>query len=316
LWSKRLLGLDPQPVSGHVFAVDGQRVRYAYFAGDVGDLECREFHSQPLAEGTFQDGPLGGPVRDVEAFVTNLKSLLERIPQRPAEMSLVLPDEWLRVTFAELGSLPRGANREDVLRFKLKRLVPYRVEDLRLAEAEVPALTGSESGRRFLLGFGNASLLTQIETAFEGLGVTAGHLSNEGLSVLPALAPILKGALAGVVYVTETSYTLIVTQDARPTLHRFKVLAADDAARGRLVPRDLRLTRSYVRQEVKGRRLGELILIAPQSESGRWKAWLEDAFEHPVRSLSEEQPELPGTVTGVPSWESAPLLGAASRGIE
>ena len=314
-WSKRLLGLDPVPVPGHVFAVDRERIRYAFFARENGDLSFREYHSEELGSGTFHDGPLGGAVRDIDRFAKALGSLIQRIPQTPEEASLVLPDQWLRVAFTDIEEFPRGTAREDVLRFKLRRMVPFRVEDLRVRAVEVPSLHGSGSRSRFLLGFGIEALLAQLEATLDQHGVRSGQLSNEGLSLLPIMKSTLGGGMSAVVHVTPVSYTLIVTQAAQPVLHRFKELPGDQQTRARLVPRELLLTWNYLREELKGRRLGELILVAPDEEQASWTTWVEDAFEHPVRSMGDEWPELPGTVQGVPSWRVASLLGAAARGI-
>lgn len=315
LWSKKLLGLDPVPAPGHVFAIDRERVRYAYFARDNGDLSFREYHTEELGNSAFQSGPLGGPVRDIDQFAQAFGALVERIPQAPQEASLVLPDQWLRVAFTDIEEFPRGTSREDVLRFKLRRMVPFRVEDLRVNAVEAPSLDGSGGQRRFLLGFAIETLLAQLEATLDQHGVSVGQLSNEGLSLLPVMEPILGGGLSAVVHATPGSYTLIVTQSAQPVLHRFKTLPEDPETRARLVPRELLLTRNYLRQEVKGRRLGELILVAPSEEQNSWKSWVEEAFEHPVRSIGDEWPELSGTVTGVSSWQVAPLLGAAARGV-
>lgn len=303
------------PAPGHVIAIDREHVRYAYFARDNGELSFREFHSEELGDSAFHDGPFGGPVRDIDRFAQAVGSLVERIPQGPHEASLVLPDQWLRVAFTEIEEFPRGTPREDVLRFKLRRMVPFRVEDLRVSSVEVPALDGSGGERRYLLGFGLEILLAQLEATLDQYGVRIGQVSNEGLSLLPVMQPILGGGVSAVVHVTPGSYTLIVTQSGQPVLHRFKTLPEDPETRARLVPRELRLTRDYLRQEAKGRRLSELILAAPAQEQDSWKHWVEDAFEHPVRAMGDEWPELPGSVVGVPSWHVAPLLGAATRGI-
>ena len=314
-WSKRLFGLDPVPVPGHVFAVSREHLRYGFFNRENGELAFNEYHSEDLGEGAFHDGPLGGAVRDIDRFTQTFGSLMDRISLTPEEASLVVPDQWLRVAFTDVEEMPRGSDRDAILRFKLKRLVPFRVEDLRLSAVEVPALDANGGRRRLLLGFGVETLLAQLEATLEQHGVTVGHVSNEGLSLLPALAPVLGGGLSGVVHVTSNSFTLVVTQGTQPVLHRFKTLGPDHETRARLVPRDLLLTRDYLRQEVKGRRLGELILVAPEEEQASWQGWLEGAFESPVRSLGEQWPVLPGTVAGVPSWQTVSLLGAASRGV-
>ena len=121
-WSKKLLGLDPVAPPGHVFAIDHERVRYGLFERSNGELAFNEHLSQELGEGAFHDGPLGGAVRDIDRFAQSVGSLMERISVRPTEASLVIPDRWLRDAFTDVEEIPRGADRDAVLRFKLKRL--------------------------------------------------------------------------------------------------------------------------------------------------------------------------------------------------
>lgn len=315
MWTRKILGFDPDPAPGHVFAVEPDAVRYARFERVGPELLLREYQSESLGGEAFQQGPLGGPVRDIDRFSQAVGELVGPLPEQPAEASLVVPDAWLRVAFTTIEEFPRGTSREDVLRFKLRRMVPFRVEDLRIGAVEVPALAGGSGERRFMLGFAIEVLLAQLEAVFDQHGVGIGQVSNAGLSLLPVLEPLLGSGLSAVVIVTADSYTILVTESARPALHRFKSIPGDHEARARLVPRELRLTRDYLRQEVMGRRLDQLVLVASVDEQMWWKTWVEEAFDHPVRSLSEESSEVAGSVDGVPLWQGAPLLGAAARGV-
>jgi hypothetical protein len=304
------------PVPGHVFSVDANRLRYAKFNRVDGALVLGEVHQEELQPDEFVNGPLGGQIRDVDRFGHSLENLLSRLSMVPEAASLVVPDRWLRVGFTELEKLPRGTEIEDVLRFKLKRLVPFRVDDLRVASAEVPGLdAGQNRPKRLILGFGIDALFTQLEKCFKRRGVSIGHLSSESLALLPALEPILRGCLGLVAYVTGSSYSLVLTSDALPALHRFKPLGGDESSWQRLIPRDLGLTASFVRRELKGRRLGEAVLVASPEDEETWGGWLEAAFQHPVRAASEQFPNLPGGSTDVAAWDALPLFGAASRGV-
>jgi hypothetical protein len=301
-------------VPGHVFAIDSERLRYGYFTPEEGQLMFREYHSEPLGRELFHQGPLGGPIRDPDNFRKALEALIARISQRVDSGSLVVPDHWLRVSFAELDEAPRGADPEEVARFKLKRLVPFRVEDLRLAKTEVPALHDGSRGQRLLLGFGVEALFEQLESGFERHDIKIGHISNEGLSLLSALKPALRGSDAvAVVYATSAAHTVMVARRGEPILHRFKQVGGGRSNREYLVPKDLRLTRTFVGEQLNGHKIAQLILVAPAEEEMHWRGWLETAFELPVRPLTEDWPELPGSVTGVPIHESTPLLGAALR---
>jgi len=92
---------------------------------------------------------------------------------------LVVPDAWLRVSFSEITDVPRQAEaRDEVLRWKLRRLVPFRVDELRVNAAEVAPLPVQEEPRRLLLGFGVEQLLAQIEDAFAAHHVHIGRIAD------------------------------------------------------------------------------------------------------------------------------------------
>src|SRR5262245_5951723 len=128
----RLLGTLAVPVPPHVFEVDATVLRYAAFAQSRGRLELERFAAADLPAEPFQPGPLGGPLRGRESFDRALDEILGGGEKKPIEASLVLPDRWLRLLFTELEPELGLRPDDEVLRFKLKRLVPFRVDELRL----------------------------------------------------------------------------------------------------------------------------------------------------------------------------------------
>ncbi len=295
-----------------MFAVDGECLRYARFWVEPRGLELREYLIEELEPGLFPDGPLAGPARDVQRLEEALQALLERSGVTVSEASLVLPDRWLRVASTAGDDVPRGRReRAEVIRFKLRRLVPFRVEDLRVADIEAAA--GPDGARRLLLGFASEALLTQLEDLFAANGVRIGQLSNEGLSLLSALRAALGGQETGLVlHATHDSYSVVVAKKGMPILHRFKSHSRAEPAWD-LVARDLTLTRRFVAAQSEAATLGEVILVAPPESEAGWRRTLEAAFELPVRSVASEWGDIPGTVEGVPVEQAAPLLGAAGR---
>ena len=130
-------------------------------------MVLEEYRDEPLDDGTFQHGLLGGPPREPQAFAERVRSFVAGIERPVREATLVVPDAWLRTVFAEVSDVPaNGGAREDVLRWKLKRLVPFRVDELRVRAVEVTPVDGQQEPRRLLLGFGVETLLahpTMIE---------------------------------------------------------------------------------------------------------------------------------------------------------
>jgi hypothetical protein len=335
-WSKRLLGFAPLPSPPHVFALDETRLRYGQLVADRQGLRLRAFRQLALPPDSFQNGLLGGPLRDPGAFRELVAAILEDLPGGVRDASLVIPDGWLRVTYAESGDLPRGgAALDEVLRWKLRRLVPFRVDELRIGATLVSPLPGQQEPRRLLMGFAIEQLLAQLEDAFAAQGVRLGQISNASLSLLDALSaagPKAQAATAGaasqargrssftaLAMVADDGYALIFARRGEPVLHRYKATsgAAADTAPGGSVVRDLRLTRNFLDEHFPGSALENVLLLAPpalepvwldrlQQGLGRRAALVDAAVLPPLRSEDGFTP--------VPPWrEVAPMIGAARR---
>lgn len=325
--------MTPPP---HAFACSEDTLAFASFAREESGLVLEAYHREPLEPGTFQHGLMGGPPRDPRAFAERVHELVSGLGVPVKEASLVVPDAWLRTAFAGITEVPaNGSAREEVLRWKLKRLVPFRVDELRVRAVEVTPLAGQEEPRRLLLGFGIETLLGHLERAFADAGVQLGRISNQGLSALGALSapdPGGEGALLGLVLAFETSYSVVFTRWAEgrsePVLHRFKSFsqALPPDARAAAVRRDSRLTRTFLEDHFPGDRLAGVILAAPEGEAAGWAGWLEEGLEHPV-ARSWDGPvvavrpadEAPGGNPGGGGWpqppwpELLPLAGAVCQ---
>jgi len=313
-----LLGFGAVPVPPHVFALDGERLRYGQFVRDRHGFRLRNFRQAALPRDPFQHGLLGGPLRDPAAFRELVAGLVKGVPGGVREASLVLPDTWLRVTFSESGDLPKGGDAlDEVLRWKLKRLVPFRVDDLRVSAAEVAPLPGQEEPRRLLLGFAVEMLLAQVEEAFAAAGVRLGQVSNVSLSLLAATDPPPGGVFAALMVVEDEGYTLVFSRGGEPVLHRYKGFAGalPEASRGNFVGRDLKLTRNFLDEHYPGATLGPVLLLAPPEAEPTWLDRLEQGLGTPAAPLDGRLlPPLRAEDSGVPPWRDlAPMLGAARR---
>ncbi len=194
-WIERLLGFEPVPPPPHVFSLGPTELHYANIQRGPQGLVLEDERLVELPAETFQPGVLGGPLRDARAFSRRSARWSQRLPKKVEQASLVLPDTWLRLTFTEVAELPRKSElQEEILRFKLKRLVPFRVDDLRVKASLVTPFPDQEEPQRVLLGFAIEPLLAQIESAFAAAGVALGNVTNTTLATLAGLDPLLATA--------------------------------------------------------------------------------------------------------------------------
>lgn len=294
-------------VPPYVFACSDTELAFAAFQRAEGGLVLREYRREALEPGTFQHGLLGGPPREPRVLGGRLEAFVSGIETPVKDAVLVVPDAWLRTAFAEVGEIPsNGDAREDVLRWKLKRLVPFRVDELRVRATEVTPLADQEEPRRLLLGFGIESLFGQLERSFREAGVHVGRIANRGLSALGAIAAD-EGVLTGVALATDEGYTMAFARGDEPVLHRFKPFseALPGEARAAAVRRDGRLTRTFLEDHYPDQPFGEIVVAAPDGSTDAWIEWLEEGLGHPVKR--------PGAAAVVPvTAERGAAFGAGS----
>lgn len=319
-WTDRLLGLGRRLVPPRVFAVESSRLSFLEVERSADGDRVRHVREVPLPDGTFFDGPLGGPCREPAQLKTAIEQAMT--DATPGHASLVLPDDWLRLLFTEIDQLPKGNGlRDEAIAWKLRRLVPFRVEELRIRAQEVPPLPIQEEPKRLLLGFGIELLLSQLEEAFSELGVRLGSILNESLAVAAGLAgdsgivppDPQQSRLVLQVLAKESSYALFVLANGEPLLYRYKSFGRDlsQAVVGGLVTRELALTRSFLQEQLAAAGL-EIVLAAPDEAVPAWTQWLMQAMESPVKVFERSLLTLEGPVTAV-SWPTMASLWGALR---
>lgn len=313
-FAERLLGLDPVPPPPHVFALRPGELRYGGFAHGERGLAWTASRDFPLDAELFPAGPLGSPVTDANLFTTEVRAAVAALGPGVEQASLVVPDEWLRLTFVEADALPRKPRqRDEVLRWKLKRLVPFRVEDLRLAATEVRRIEGQAEPLRLLVGFGIEQLLAQLEDAFAAAGVAVGRIVNTSLALVAAVShTVAKEDTAALVAVYPEAYTLTLFQEGEPLLYRYKARSGPESNELRSFRRDLRMTGSYIEESFPGMPVRRFFLIAPGDEATAWAEALHEELSTPPELLSHEHLPVKERRHDVPLRDAAALAGAAT----
>jgi type IV pilus assembly protein PilM len=315
-WIDRLLGAGEQPVPPHAFAVDGDELRGASFRREGESHELRELHAVPMPAGALAGGPLGGPISDADALTRAVAELVRRFAKPPRRASLVLPDLWARALVVELGDLPRRVDlRTEVLRFRLKKLVPFRVDELRVAATAVPHVVGQEDPVRALVLYAADGLCAGLEHAFTAAGVAIGQITNSTLARLTALSRPEEGGLFALAAVEATGFTLVFARGGEPLLWRQKSFAdgLDENERAPLLAAELRLTRTFLEDRLGGEPLTSVALAAPRGVEAFWTTVLEQGLEVPVLPIAAR--DLPHGVAsgGIESAAVASLVGAVTR---
>ncbi|MEE2776176.1 MAG: hypothetical protein VYE73_05370 [Acidobacteriota bacterium] len=310
--------MSPVPVPPHVFQISSGEVRYSAFARSNGSstrppgLEAGAVLQVGLPEDTFGTGPLGGTVREASGLDRALEELVRGAGSGLKGASLVVPDRWFRLLFTDSEKVPKR-DREEIWRWKLKSLVPFRVEDLRVQGVAVSAVAPTEGGiERVLLAFAVEQLMRELEEAFERRGIHVGQITSRSLALLNLLSQ--RGENAIIVQVDEDGYSTFFLSGSAPVLVRYRAVALepwsteveDDLLR------DFRITRSFLNESLPGVRFGRGLFCGPPSALENWGRVLEESFEVTTHLLGPE--DLP--VVGAPAdtdWHRlAPMVAAAA----
>jgi Tfp pilus assembly PilM family ATPase len=160
---------------------------FAQFRRERGSLTLSSAAALALPEGALRLSLSEPNVVDREAVDRTLTALLDRSPvPRGGRIALVLPDSVARVrTFAaEEVRGRRPKETEELVRFRLRRSVPFDVRDARVAFAP----TGSAKDAPLLVAAMSRRVLGDYEALFESHRLQPGVVDLAGLALLSALS--------------------------------------------------------------------------------------------------------------------------------
>jgi hypothetical protein len=306
-----------EPVPPHAFTITGDRLLGASFRREAGRFGLVERHAVALPAGALPAGALGGPVADGGLLAAAVGELVGRFAKPPGRASLVLPDAWARGLVVELGALPERADlRTEILRFRLKKLVPFRVEELRVVAVPIASVAGQEDPVRALALYASEALCAGLESAFAASGVHLGQIVGASLARLAALAH--GGRLAGLVAlasVEPAGFTLVFARDGEPVVWRQKSFAEGEEGETRApqLAAELRLTRTFLAERLGVPHVDAVVLAAPDDVRATWSAALSDGLGRPVATLAADWLPLVAETSAAGEAGLATLVGAVCR---
>ncbi len=190
---------------------------------------------------------------------------------KPGRVSLILPDNLAKVSIVSLPERPAGRKQlNEMLRFKLRRSVPFRLEDAVLSSWVLPA-AGQEL--HVLVAVMMRSVIEQYEAAFEAAGARPGLIDLCTPSLFNLARPdiakaVASGSDAALLNCTRGYFTLAIVRADRVVFFRCKSYAGgegeDDEVQGRLavMARELTSSFSYYTEKLAGSGVGTVFVRA------------------------------------------------------
>jgi hypothetical protein len=227
-----------------------------------------------LPAGETAAGTFGTPVFGVRAFAEAVAGAQRLVGGKLSRACVVFPDSWARTITLDFDTLPdRERDRADMVAWKIKKLLPGRVEDLEIDFCEIPR---PAEGIRLLVSAAPRETLRSLEAAFAAAGVRVGLLMPATLALFNGLDARLSRAAGGdylLLHRSPGTTSLLIAREGRPLFYRQKsaLEAEDDSAETasdatvELTPtqrleQEIRLSLSYYTESLGGGRLAALYI--------------------------------------------------------
>ncbi|MBI1749897.1 MAG: pilus assembly protein PilM [Acidobacteria bacterium] len=215
--------MDAMPHPSMACEIAAAHVAVAAWTG--GRLGLDGFAVEPLAAGTISVSPVEPNVVHAEGVRAALERALNKVHARGKEVALLLPDQVVRVFILHFDTFPKRADEaEPLLRWRLKKSVPFDVEEATVSYMTQPAQGG---GVDVVAGIARRKIVRQYEEIVEAAGLTPGVVLGSTLATLPLLDGERPTLLARV---TSRTLTTVITRGELLCVYRCTELPAEAAA--------------------------------------------------------------------------------------
>jgi type IV pilus assembly protein PilM len=195
---------------------------------------------QPLPAGALLPG-IGEPnLRAPEAIAAAIRSTLSQVSPRTRAVTLVLPDTVVRVFVLDFDSLPsKAAEAYPVLRFRLRKMVPFDVEHAGLS---YQMLVENKNECKVLAAVLPGPILAEYEAAVRAAGYEPGAVLPSSLAALEALDSMEAMLIANL---SQLALTTSITNGQDLLLYRTIDLPDDPGLREQEVQRGIAVAAAY-----------------------------------------------------------------------
>lgn len=246
-WVRRRL-IEPRPPLVAV-EVRQRSVGVVRLVREAGRLALAAAASLELPPGVLRPSLTQANISDPSAFRQALRSALERAGVMGGGRSaLVLPDPIARLALIPAAELRARGTREteELLRFRLKKTVPFEIREARLAWMR----SGGRAGDPLLVAIARTTVLDEYEGACRDVGLEPGIVELAALALTSAAFDGASAADRLLVNWDEGYVSLVLARGEWPLLVR--TLADEAAADPDQVAREVANTLLYHSERLGG----------------------------------------------------------------
>ncbi len=227
----------------------------------LGDqAESMAFHRLALPPETIRPGQIQPNILNSGSLGQAIERMIEESGYEEKAISLLIPDIASRVALLDFESLPKGAKeRDQLVRFRLKKMLPYPETEARLAVAKIP---GHGGARRLLVESVRESILAGYESVLEEMGLVAGLIDTSTFGLMSLLGRMEETRLESTALVNlgDGYVSIAIIQAGHLVLYRTKAAPSDPAEIGSSLVKELRLSMLYYVERLGGEPVEDLYL--------------------------------------------------------
>ncbi len=263
------------------------------------------FAFEPLRPGVLVPGISELNMSSPEAVSLAIRNALASVSARGRFVTVVIPDTAVRVFVLDFDSIPvRASEAIPVLRFRLRKMVPFEVEHAGLS---YQILTQSKTEARVLVAILPSNILEEYESVVRGAGYEPGAVMPSALAALATLEssePTLAACLSKVAITTS------ITRGDDLLLYRTIDLPDDPQQRLLEVQRSVAVAAAYYEDKVSV--LPKELYFAGNGTASEFEHWFGPS-ELKIIDLTARPSS--GLLTNMSNLSTAGLAGALAGAV-
>lgn len=218
-------------------------------------MSVEAVHSRSLPSGAVTPSLLGPNIHNQDAVRDAIADVLAAIGAKNCDLVAVVPDVTVRVLLLDFESFPtKREDAEPVVRFRLKKSLPFDVDKAAVSYHALPSSTGPT---RVLTAVMLRTVLDEFEAVYRAAGCEPGVVLPSGLAALGAMQASSPTML---LKLDPTTVSVAIVEDEQVYLFRTLEAASEpDASR---IAEDIYPSLVYF-QDAHGRSVNRLVVAGP-----------------------------------------------------
>lgn len=261
-----------------VIIVDADSLIHARFQSGKRNPQLVHLQQERLPAGVFGPAVVSPTIQNGPSLAEAIGKLKTRAGKLE-RASVLLPDAWFRMHLSDVSELPsRPEEAQEMVRWTLKRSLPMRPEELRIAYQAISRANGSV---KVMVLAAIEKTLSHVEQLFRDNEVQISLIEPIGLNIWNAVAvrETLTTADRLFFYFRKNDFTTAVFRGATPLFVRSRNLSTE-----RSLLQEIRLSASYLRANMQWERVERCFVAGNQADQVLMDA-IGQEFGAPVKRI-------------------------------